>query len=160
MAKLCRETGLTLEPTFLPFTPWTTLAGYCELLQTIDRLGLVEQVAPIQLAIRLLITEGSRLLELDGIRSIVQRFDAGSLSYRWAHADPRVDALQADLMTRVGTNLMIVPARDLRIGVGGRASGRRRRSPRRDRMSCRVPPSRISMNPGTVERNPPRSRLL
>jgi len=104
VAALFREIGLTLGPTFVPFNPWTTLAGYCELLQTIDRLGLVEQVAPIQLAIRLLITEGSRLLELDEIRAIVQRFDGGSLTYRWHHADAGVDALQAELMARVGTN--------------------------------------------------------
>ncbi|HEX2456619.1 MAG TPA: CUAEP/CCAEP-tail radical SAM protein [Vicinamibacterales bacterium] len=102
---LFRDTGLTLEPTFVPFTPWTTLEGYCDLLQTIDRLQLVDHVAPIQLAIRLLITEGSRLLELDEIRSMAQRFDAGSLTYRWQHPDPRVDALQAELMAIVGTKL-------------------------------------------------------
>ena len=28
----CRAAGLTLVPTFVAFTPWTTLAGYCELL--------------------------------------------------------------------------------------------------------------------------------
>jgi radical SAM superfamily enzyme YgiQ (UPF0313 family) len=54
--------GLTLSPTFVAFTPWTTLEGYCELLQAIDRLGLVPAVAPIQYAIRLLIPQGSRML--------------------------------------------------------------------------------------------------
>ena len=55
----------------MAFTPWTTLGGYCALLQTIDRLRLVDHVAPIQLSIRLLIPEGSRLLELEDIRNTV-----------------------------------------------------------------------------------------
>ena len=39
---LCRDAGLSLSPTFVAFTPWTTLDGYCELLQEIDRLELVD----------------------------------------------------------------------------------------------------------------------
>ena len=45
------------------------MAGYLDLLHAIDRLDLVEHVAPIQLAIRLLIPQGSRLLELDDVRA-------------------------------------------------------------------------------------------
>jgi hypothetical protein len=54
---------------------------------------LVENVAPIQLAIRLLIPAGSRLLELDEIRRGVGDFDEAALVYPWKHADPRVDRL-------------------------------------------------------------------
>ncbi len=43
--QLCRDAGLLMSPTFVAFTPWTTLDGYCALLQTIDRLDLVDQVA-------------------------------------------------------------------------------------------------------------------
>jgi radical SAM superfamily enzyme YgiQ (UPF0313 family) len=92
---LCRDAGLSLSPTFVAFTPWTTLAGYCALLQTIDRLGLVEQVAPIQLAIRLLVTAGSRLLDLPDIVRLAPVFDAGTMTYPWRHADPEVDRLHA-----------------------------------------------------------------
>ena len=63
-----RDVSLPLAPTFVAFTPWTSVDGYCDLLQTIDRLGLVDHVSPIQLAIRLLVTDGSRLLELPDIR--------------------------------------------------------------------------------------------
>ena len=59
---VCRAIGLVLVPTFVAFHPWLTLDGYCDLLETIDALELVEHVAPIQLAIRLLVPEGSRLL--------------------------------------------------------------------------------------------------
>ncbi len=105
VARHCREVGLVLAPTFVAFTPWTTLAGYCDLLQTIDRLELVGQVAPIQLAIRLLVTEGSRLLELAAIRTVIGPFSPRSLTYPWVHADARVDALQKQVETLVGANL-------------------------------------------------------
>ena len=102
--RLCRDTGIALSPTFVAFTPWTTLEGYNELLRALDELELVEQVAPIQLAIRLLITNNSPLLELPDIRSVVTEFDAASLTWPWQHSDPEVDALQQQVMRRVGNN--------------------------------------------------------
>jgi radical SAM superfamily enzyme YgiQ (UPF0313 family) len=93
VAGMFRKIGLTLAPTFVTFTPWTTLASYCELLEVIREPGLVENVAPIQFAIRLLIPAGSRLLELAEVREIVRPFDDAALVYPWRHADPRVDAL-------------------------------------------------------------------
>ena len=99
----CREAGITLSPTFVPFTPWTTLEGYVDLLDQIAALDLIGSVAPIQLAIRLLVTADSALLELPDLRELVQPFDGGSLTWPWRHADPRVDALQQDVMRLVGT---------------------------------------------------------
>ena len=98
----CRDAGLTFVPTFVAFHPWLTLDGYCDLLDLIDQLDLVDHVAPIQLAIRLLIPEGSRLLELDDVRARVGPFDAATLAYPWVHADPRVDDLQRELAGLVG----------------------------------------------------------
>jgi radical SAM superfamily enzyme YgiQ (UPF0313 family) len=93
VAEMFREIALALQPTFVPFTPWTTLEGYCELLEVLREQELVENVAPIQLAIRLLIPAGSRLLELDEIRRGVEGFDEAALVYPWKHSDPRVDRL-------------------------------------------------------------------
>jgi radical SAM superfamily enzyme YgiQ (UPF0313 family) len=104
---LCRDAGVVLAPTFVPFTPWTTLAGYLDLLHEIDRLDLVEHVAPIQLAIRLLIPQGSRMLELHDIRAVIGNFDPRSLTFPWAHADPGVDALQAELTRMIGVKLSL-----------------------------------------------------
>jgi hypothetical protein len=101
--EMCRAAGVTLAPTFVAFHPWLTLASYCDLLDTIDALDLVDQVAPIQLAIRLLVPKGSRLLELQAMREHVGAFDPATLTYRWAHPDPRVDDLQRDVMNLVGT---------------------------------------------------------
>ena len=88
-----RELGLVLQPTFVPFTPWTTLAGYRDLLAVIAEQELIENIAPIQLGIRLLIPAGSRLLELAEMRRYAGAFDPGSLFHPWKHDDARVDAL-------------------------------------------------------------------
>jgi len=93
VVELFREAGLVLQPTFVPFTPWTTMDGYCELLDVIRTNDLIENVAPIQLAIRLLIPAGSRLLELEDIRATVGAFDEAALVYPWKAADSRVDRL-------------------------------------------------------------------
>jgi radical SAM superfamily enzyme YgiQ (UPF0313 family) len=101
----CREIGLTLVPTFVAFHPWLTLDDYCDLLDTIEELDLVDQVASIQLAIRLLIPQGSRLLELDEVRRLAGPFEPATLTYRWAHADPRVDRLQQEVSAMVGVKM-------------------------------------------------------
>jgi radical SAM superfamily enzyme YgiQ (UPF0313 family) len=88
-----RELSMTLLPTFVPFTPWTTLEGYDDLLDVIAQLELRENVAPIQLAIRLLIPAGSRLLELPDVRAMVRPFDSAALVFPWKHEDARVEAL-------------------------------------------------------------------
>jgi len=101
----CREIGLTIVPTFVAFHPWLTLGDYCEFLDTIDALDLVDHVAPIQLAIRLLVPEGSRLLELGEVRELVGPFDPATLTYRWKHRDPDVDRLQEDVAAIVGVKI-------------------------------------------------------
>lgn len=90
---LFRELGLTLQPTFVPFTPWTSLPGYCEMLALLADQELIENVAPIQLGIRLLIPAGSRLLELEDLRGVIGDFDSAGLVYPWRHADARMDIL-------------------------------------------------------------------
>jgi radical SAM superfamily enzyme YgiQ (UPF0313 family) len=104
-AALCRTSGLTLVPTFVAFTPWTTLASYRELLSVVAELGLVSHVSPVQWGIRLLVTWQSRLLELPEIGALVGGFDARSLTYPWRHPDPAVDALQAEVMAIVNNRV-------------------------------------------------------
>jgi radical SAM superfamily enzyme YgiQ (UPF0313 family) len=97
---LMQTQGLTMVPTFVAFTPWTSREDYLELLLAIRELDLIGNVAPIQLAIRLLIPAGSKLLELDDLP--VGPFDPAALSYRWQHPDPEMDRLCADLQKLVG----------------------------------------------------------
>jgi hypothetical protein len=101
--QLLRDVHLAFQPTFVPFTPWTTLEGYCELLELLREQRLIENVAPIQLAIRLLIPAGSRLLELPEMESVVDAFDEAALVYPWKHADSRVDLLSAQLQEIVNS---------------------------------------------------------
>ena len=98
VAEELRRIGLTLAPTFIPFTPWTTRRSYQELLDVLRELDLIEQVAPIQLALRLLIPRGSLLLELPDVQSMVTGFDEPALLYRWKHPDPDVDALAGEAL--------------------------------------------------------------
>ncbi|MDQ1409976.1 MAG: hypothetical protein QOJ41_1711 [Acidobacteriaceae bacterium] len=93
VAATFRALGLTLHPTFVPFSPWTTVDNYLDLLGVLYEQQLTENVAPIQLGIRLLIPEGSRILELEEIRRAIGPFDPQSLVYPWRHSDSRVDAL-------------------------------------------------------------------
>jgi radical SAM superfamily enzyme YgiQ (UPF0313 family) len=104
-ARVCRESGLVLAPTFVAFTPWTSLESYRELLDTIQALDMVGHVAPVQWSIRLLVTWQSRLLELPDIRAVIGGFDARTLTYPWRHPDARVDALHAAVMDVVGVRL-------------------------------------------------------
>ena len=92
---LARDVGLALQPTFLAFTPWTTIETYRDLLRVLKDLELIESVTSVQLALRLLITSNSRLLELEDIRAVAGPFDQKLLVYPWKHRDAQVDALGA-----------------------------------------------------------------
>lgn len=103
LVRRCRSVGLLLIPTFVAFTPWTTLAGYRFFLSEIVRLDLLDQVSPIQYTIRLLIPPGSKLLDLPEIQELVEDLDRPKLAYPWRHPEPQVDALQKDLERIVQT---------------------------------------------------------
>jgi radical SAM superfamily enzyme YgiQ (UPF0313 family) len=93
VARKFRQLALNLQPTFVPFTPWTTFESFSDLLAALVELELATAVAPIQLGIRLLIPSRSRLLKLPDVQQIVGPFDQAALIYPWRHSDPRIDAL-------------------------------------------------------------------
>ncbi len=146
-----REAGLTLNPTFVAFHPWLSLEGYRELLAALANLDLVDHVAPIQLAIRLLIPAGSKLLELDEVRRLVGPFDAEALYHPWRHPDPRVDRLHAEVEALVrqasarGETRAEIFARAWRL-AGAYANARVRALERaKGRASTRLGPRALSM---------------
>jgi radical SAM superfamily enzyme YgiQ (UPF0313 family) len=112
VARVCREAGLELAPTFIPFTPWTTWAGYRGLLRLLVELDLVDRVAPVQLGLRLLITAGSRLLELPEIAATIGEFDQAALIFPWRHAAPNLDELSAEVLRLVARERQS-PRRDI-----------------------------------------------
>ena len=96
-----REAGLHLSPTFVPFTPWSTLEGYRDLLTILMENDLVDSVPPIQLSLRLLIPESSKILDLDDIKPQLIGFEPAALLWRWRHPDEKVDELAAKVFALV-----------------------------------------------------------
>ena len=107
------------------------------MLETLD---LVEDVAPVQLAIRLLVTAESPLLDLPDLRACVDRFDPSSLTWPWRHVDPRVDALQSAVM-RVAGEFANAPRSDAfyAISVLAREAAGLSPAPHVERISAAVP---------------------
>ena len=97
--RLMRREGLPMAPTFIPFTPWTTAESYRAFLRALRELDLADQVSPIQLAIRLLLPEGSLLLELPEVRRMIEPFDPRGLCYPWRN--PEMDALCAKIQETI-----------------------------------------------------------
>ncbi|MBO0806726.1 MAG: radical SAM protein [Actinobacteria bacterium] len=93
--------GIAMNPTFVAFTPYGSIDSYIDFLDTIRDTGMVPNVAPVQYAIRLLLPQGSLLLDLPETRQALTGFDEHSLCHRWAHPDPRMDQLQAELTSFV-----------------------------------------------------------
>ncbi len=98
---LTRKAGIALRPTFVAFTPWTTIQDYRELFQWVLEEDLVGQVDPIQLALRLLIPPGTFLLGNPSLQPHLGALDPSGLTYRWTHPDPRMDRLQKEATARV-----------------------------------------------------------
>jgi radical SAM superfamily enzyme YgiQ (UPF0313 family) len=88
-----KAAGIALRPTWVAFTPWTTLEGYREWLDFLAVEGLVDHVDPVQYGIRLLVPPGSLLLDLPEMRAHLGHKVPGTFHYRWSHPDPRVDRL-------------------------------------------------------------------
>jgi len=89
----CRDAGIVMRPTWVAFTPWTTLEDYREVLEFVEANDLVDHVDPVQFVIRLLIPPGSWLAEHPETLPHRGDLDEAALSYRWAHPDPRMDEL-------------------------------------------------------------------
>ncbi len=85
--------GIALRPTWVPFTPWTTLDDYIEILEFVNTHRLVYHVDPIQYAVRLLIPPGSYLLNRPETKVLDLTLDQTAFSYMWTHPDPRLDEL-------------------------------------------------------------------
>ncbi len=89
-----REAGIALRPTWVAFTPWTTLADYREMLDFVEAEGLIDHTEPVQYSLRLLVPPGSLLLDSAAMRPHLGALEPETFSYRWSHPDPRMDRLQ------------------------------------------------------------------
>ncbi len=96
-----RGSGMTLRPTWVPFTPWTTLDDYREMLDFVERENLVDAVDPVQYSLRLLIPPGSLLADSPALRPYRGRLVARDFYHEWTHPDPAMDKLQRAVAARV-----------------------------------------------------------
>jgi hypothetical protein len=94
---IAESAGIALRPSLLAFTPWTTLADYLELCDFIFEQGLIDNVDPIQLAIRLLIPPGSALLATEEPRPWLGPLVPSEFGHAWTHPDPTMDRLYTEV---------------------------------------------------------------
>ncbi|MDP8959128.1 MAG: CUAEP/CCAEP-tail radical SAM protein [Actinomycetota bacterium] len=97
--EVLRSHGVEVRPSWLPFTPWTRIEDLVDILDFIAAHDLYGSTDPVQLTIRLLLPEGSLLLDVPEILPYLDDYDREALSYRWRAADPEVDRLQSRLAT-------------------------------------------------------------
>lgn len=99
--EIVRDAGIAFRPTWVAFTPWTTLDDYLEVLDFVEENGLIDHVDPVQYSIRLLVPPGSYLLDRPAMKRYLGPLDQALFSYRWVHPDPRMDRLQKEVSALV-----------------------------------------------------------
>jgi radical SAM superfamily enzyme YgiQ (UPF0313 family) len=146
---LLRQHGIELRPSFLPFTPWTTVDDVADILDFVARKDLVGNVDPVQYGIRLLLPEGSLLLGRPELAPFIGPYDPLGLTWTWTSPDPEVDALQSRLSTlaeqAVATDQPLGQTWDLVVEEVAKAKG--------------VPPSSLEAARATVGEGEGRPRL-
>lgn len=95
--EILREAGIFVRPTWLPFFPWTTIEDVVGLTRFLDEMAIWEATDPVQLAIKLLVPEGSLLAEHPAMRPHLGEYRSDALTWEWEFADPDVALLHADL---------------------------------------------------------------
>ncbi len=90
---ILREAGITLRPSLVAFTPWTSLDDYLHMLDMVEDHDLIDATDPVQLSIRLLVPPGSALLANSDIQRFLGPLDQASFQCPWTHPDERMDQL-------------------------------------------------------------------
>jgi radical SAM superfamily enzyme YgiQ (UPF0313 family) len=94
--QIVRAAGIAFRPTWVAFTPWTTLEDYLEMFDFVEEEGLIDHVDPVQFTLRLLVPPGSSLLTRQAIRPHLGVLDQAAFIHRWTHPDARMDVLQRE----------------------------------------------------------------
>jgi radical SAM superfamily enzyme YgiQ (UPF0313 family) len=88
---------IPMRPSLLPFTPWTTIEDYLDLLRFVAVQDMFDHIDPIHFSIRLLVPPGSSLLDDPTSAEWLGPLDAANFTYRWESPDPRLDHLQREI---------------------------------------------------------------
>lgn len=102
---ILRGSGITLRPSLVAFTPWTTLKDYVDMFDIVETTDLIDAIDPVQYSVRLLIPPGSALLNQSEQPGSIQKFvgllDQARFQYHWTHLDPRMDLLHQEISSAV-----------------------------------------------------------
>ncbi|HKP85317.1 MAG TPA: CUAEP/CCAEP-tail radical SAM protein [Blastocatellia bacterium] len=99
--EILNDAGVAMRPSFVSFTPWTTLQDYIDVLEFVESRGLIDHVDPVQYSIRLLVPPGSLLLSRPGTEAWLGPLVQESFSYEWSHPDPKMDELHKQIAQMV-----------------------------------------------------------
>lgn len=105
-----RSHDIEVRPSWLPFTPWTTVDDLVDMMDFVIAHDLVANVDPVQYSIRLLIPDGSLLLGEPAMTAHLGAYDPTRLGWTWAHPDPDVDRLQRDIAALVEARVGQTPS--------------------------------------------------
>lgn len=92
-----RRHGIEIRPSWMPFTPWTTPADVLAIMEFVRDHDLIANVDPVQFTIRLLVPQGSLLLDQPEMIPHLRDYDEERLTHEWRPDDPRSDELQEKL---------------------------------------------------------------
>ncbi len=92
-----RQHGIEIRPSWMPFTPWTTPADVLAIMEFVRDHDLIANVDPVQFTIRLLVPQGSLLLDQPEMIPHLRGYDEERLTHEWRPDDPRSDELQEEL---------------------------------------------------------------
>ena len=93
-----RAAGIEPRPSLLPFTPWTTRESLVDLVRFVADHDLVGSTDPVHWSIRLLLPDGSLLLDRPELRPFLDGYDPEALGWRW-HGP--LDGLQQEVASLV-----------------------------------------------------------
>ena len=94
---IARAARLALRPTWVAFTPWTTVPDYRAMLEFVWDEDLIDHVDPVQFSVRLLVPPGSLLIDTPAFARHGGRLLADRFHHEWTHPDPRMDRLHGQV---------------------------------------------------------------
>jgi radical SAM superfamily enzyme YgiQ (UPF0313 family) len=106
-----RGHGMEVRPSWMPFTPWTTIDDLVAIMDFVIAHDLVANVDPVQYSIRLLVPDGSLLLSEPSMTPHLRAYDATRLGWTWEHPDPAIDHLQSRVAALVESQVGEDPQR-------------------------------------------------
>ena len=120
---LLRAGGIEIRPSWLPFTPWTGPGDLAEIFEFLAHHDLLATVDPVQLSIRLLIPEGSLLLNRPEMAPYLGAYDGDSLTYQW-QGSPAAESLRVELagLAEAGADTVTTIERMWRVARPGEPS--------------------------------------